>query len=688
SGFLPCENGRCFTPGQSCDFTDDCGDGTDERDCGTSCSFENGRCGWRRSLADNFDWTLGTGSIQSIRPPYDHTLMDENGHFVYLEATPVGFKGDKAHIRSSVWKESSAICKLSFWYYISHKASGTIRLLIKWNQAEVPLRKLRNFEVIFEGIRSRDVSGGAALDDLEFIDCAPNVVEPVSCPAVTDFVCHNGDCIESHLVCDNKADCADESDEIDCDSTLGMPGACNFNMGDNQWEETCQLSQDPDDDFDWRIGHKTETSGAGPHTDHSPGGGGKFLYIYSAAQREGDVAKVYTAGPSGTRLLMWAAVGNHGNQWTYANVILSNPAPFRVTFQAEVGGDIWTDIALDDISYSAECMVGGPVTPEPLTCGLDQFQCAYSFQCIPESWLCDGEADCADKSDEEHCMTVVPGTLPPQDHCLSGYFQCSNSLCVPSILRCDGVPDCPDGEDEYSCPLLQCELGELVCEGGSPGCIPLQRRCDHSGDCLPFLSDESSCNDCPPMYCLDRGLCLVERHGPICKCHPGWTGNRCHVREKPSPSTPTPKPEDTQLDSVYTGIAIGLLLLVAGVTVCVLASCRNKCCPVKHDLMDYGVMDNPGLDCRAELPSLDERLCGCARLNPRRSDGPGLPISVYPWRREVEQGPTWKDANLSFPNPLYNYSPDAKENSLFFELKSSTECTASKQSPDFISDLF
>lgn len=34
-------------------------------------------------------------------------------------------------MRSSVWKESSAICKLSFWYYISHKASGRIRVLIK-----------------------------------------------------------------------------------------------------------------------------------------------------------------------------------------------------------------------------------------------------------------------------------------------------------------------------------------------------------------------------------------------------------------------------------------------------------------------------------------------------------------------------------------------------------------------------
>ncbi|KAF3836644.1 hypothetical protein F7725_029202 [Dissostichus mawsoni] len=591
-GFFPCENGGCFSTAQSCDFTDDCGDGSDEMHCGTSCTFEHGRCGWKSSVADNFDWTLGKGSVKSIRPPYDHTLSDERGHFIYLEATPVGLKGDKAHIRSSVWKQSGAICKLSFWYYISHKALGTIRLLIK----------------------------------------------PPSCPAASDFVCESGHCIESHLECDSKDDCADGSDEKHC-------GICDFNMGAAWWERSCGLDQDSEDDFDWSVGRHSETPGAGPQSDHSPGGDGSFLYIHSAYQREGDVAKVttsrpfpasvglcrvrfwffmhgsdrmgtlkvFTSGPTGSSLLMWAAAGNHGNKWSYANVILSNPAEFTVSFQAEVGGtcgrtSLWTT------SLSPQS-----AQQEPATCSGDQYQCLFSPQCIPESWRCDGELDCGDQSDEDECPAVVPGTLPPQDQCEDGQFQCLNAVCLPSVLRCDGVSDCPHGEDENSCPVLQCMLGELQCETGS-GCIPLQKRCDGSADCQPFLSDESSCH--------------------------GWTGNRCHVKEKPVLSTVTPEPEDTQLGnkdqeaplykavsgfiywlpfSVYVGIGIGLLLLVAGFSL----SChdRSSCCP--------GV----------NIPS--------------RRDIRGLSISVYPWRKEVEvevEG----SSKLSFANPLYNSPPEGK----------------------------
>ncbi|OBS71076.1 hypothetical protein A6R68_00383, partial [Neotoma lepida] len=92
-GYEECQNGRCYSPEQRCNFADDCGDNTDENECGGSCTFEK-------------------------------------GHFMYLEATPVGLRGDKAHFKSAIWQESSAACTMSFWYFISEKATGSIQILI------------------------------------------------------------------------------------------------------------------------------------------------------------------------------------------------------------------------------------------------------------------------------------------------------------------------------------------------------------------------------------------------------------------------------------------------------------------------------------------------------------------------------------------------------------------------------
>lgn len=52
----------------------------------------------------------------------------------------------------------------------------------------------------------------------------------------------------------------------------------------------------------------------------------------------------------------------------------------------------------------------GPPTQRPSIsgpCGVDEATCA-SGECIPRDYLCDGENDCTDKSDETNCSKLFP----------------------------------------------------------------------------------------------------------------------------------------------------------------------------------------------------------------------------------------------------------------------------------------
>ena len=69
--------------------------------------------------------------------------------------------------------------------------------------------------------------------------------------------------------------------------------------------------------------------------------------------------QVYTAEEHGMDILMWSSSRNEENKWMYANVVLSSNSPFRVAFEAEVGWSEPTEFALDDISFTPECIDGG-----------------------------------------------------------------------------------------------------------------------------------------------------------------------------------------------------------------------------------------------------------------------------------------------------------------------------------------
>lgn len=44
------------------------------------------------------------------------------------------------------------------------------------------------------------------------------------------------------------------------------------------------------------------------------------------------------------------------------------------------------------------------ITDQPLECTEHQFRCERSSRCVPKSWLCDGDSDCEDGSDEKNCV--------------------------------------------------------------------------------------------------------------------------------------------------------------------------------------------------------------------------------------------------------------------------------------------
>ncbi|XP_066047695.1 MAM and LDL-receptor class A domain-containing protein 1 [Chamaea fasciata] len=691
-GHRQCQNGKCYRPEQSCDFEDNCGDNTDESECGTSCTFENGRCGWQNSLADSFNWVLGVSSPQSLRPPRDHTLGNRTGHFLYLEATAIGLINEKAHVKGSIWKESSGTCVMSFWYFKSSNAMGHIQVLIKtddgivkiwsesgthgdeWNKVMLHLGKLRNFEIIFEGIRTRDLIGGAAIDDIEFHNCTTVGESPRECPALTDFVCGNKDCIESQFVCDYKADCEDLSDEADCSYYTSIPGSCNFETRDQEWTTACGLTQDTSDDFDWNISNSAVAGQTEPHTDHTPGKGQSFLYVNSSAQREGNrariittkvfpaslgicrvrfwfwmfasrqtgVLKVYTVEEHGTDILMWSSTRNEENKWMYGSVVLSSNSLFRVAFEAEVGWSQPIEFALDDISFTPECIDGGSAVPRPPACSGDEFPCAYVQQCLPRGARCDGVEECTDGSDEMNCpMEMPPSTVPGS--CKETEFLCPSQGCILSLLQCDGVPDCHLSEDEVVCPIKDCSDGSLLCASTNQ-CIPLSQRCDGIADCIDSSLDESGCSACPEGYCKNGGKCVIKNDIPLCQCGKGWKGNRCHISAKPL----QPPTSSLLQNDIWIGLGISFLLIK--ITAAALYFLLKKKVPeTKVQETAISSFANP----------LYRDLSSSGKVKPPGyATSSAVQISVSPWH----EYPFNESVNAtSFPNPLYGVAAEDVE---------------------------
>ncbi|XP_035895100.1 very low-density lipoprotein receptor isoform X2 [Anopheles stephensi] len=142
-----------------------------------------------------------------------------------------------------------------------------------------------------------------------------------------------------------------------------------------------------------------------------------------------------------------------------------------------------------------------------LQCAERQFRCGNG-QCIHISFVCDGEDDCNDGSDEDLLVCKVTETACPGDK-----FRCKNGRCILKRWQCDGERDCADGSDEdvEKCLVKTCPTNEVLCKSADR-CIPKSWLCDREQDC-PDGSDEQNCDETcrSDEFTCANGRCIQKR---------------------------------------------------------------------------------------------------------------------------------------------------------------------------------